>query len=64
MRSVFLLTFYLAASASAQDIQKMKVEEIYGRFCSSCHGAKFEGGLGGSLVDGVWKRGGTDADIT
>jgi glucose/arabinose dehydrogenase len=40
-----------------------KVEEIYGNYCSSCHGVKFEGGQGGSLVDGVWKHGGADADI-
>ena len=40
-----------------------KVEAIYGKYCSGCHGAKFEGGQGGSLVDGEWKHGGTDADI-
>ncbi len=41
----------------------MKVEAIYGQFCASCHGAKFEGGQGGSLVDGEWKHGSTDEDI-
>jgi glucose/arabinose dehydrogenase len=64
MRPIFFLTLCFAASVSAQDIQKMKVEEIYGKYCASCHGAKFEGGQGGSLVDGIWKHGGTDAEIT
>ena len=41
----------------------MKVEEIYATYCAGCHGAKFEGGQGGVLVDGVWKHGGTDAEI-
>ena len=50
----------LAGIASAQ---KVKVEELYGNYCSGCHGAKFEGGVGGSLVDGVWKHGSTDEDL-
>jgi glucose/arabinose dehydrogenase len=40
-----------------------KVEDIYTRHCAACHGAKFEGGMGGSLVDGEWKHGASDADI-
>ncbi len=63
MRSVFLLTLCLAASVSAQDIKKMKVEDIYAQYCAGCHGANFEGGQGGVLVDGVWKHGGSDAEI-
>jgi glucose/arabinose dehydrogenase len=58
-----LLLAVLAGVISAQDIQKLKVEEIYGKYCAGCHGAKFEGGQGGSLVDGVWKHGGSDADV-
>ena len=50
----------LAGIASAQ---KIKVEELYAKNCSGCHGAKFEGGQGGVLVDGVWKHGSTDAEI-
>lgn len=42
---------------------KMKVEEIYGTYCSGCHGKNFEGGQGGVLVDGVWKHGGSDEEI-
>ncbi len=51
----------LAASGTLAFGQK--VEEIYGNYCSSCHGAKFEGGVGGSLVDGQWKHGSSDAEI-
>ena len=58
MRAMLMI---LAASGTLAFGQK--VEEIYGNYCSGCHGAKFEGGQGGSLVDGVWKHGGTDAEI-
>jgi glucose/arabinose dehydrogenase len=43
--------------------QKVKVEALYGNYCSGCHGAKFEGGQGGSLIDGEWKHGGSDVEI-
>ena len=49
-----------AAIASAQ---KVKVEDLYATHCAGCHGAKFEGGQGGSLVDGEWKHGSSDAEI-
>jgi len=64
MRLRSFLALGLAISASAEDISKLKVEQIFGKYCANCHGAKFEGGQGGSLVDGVWKHGSTDADIT
>ncbi len=48
----------------APDFSKMKVDQIYQNLCSSCHGVNFEGGLGGSLVDGQWKHGSTDREIT
>lgn len=60
MRIIFPLFLGLAGLASAQ---KVKVEELYSKNCSGCHGAKFEGGQGGSLVDGVWKHGSSDAEI-
>ena len=40
------------------------VDDLYQTYCASCHGAKLEGGQGSSLVDGVWKHGGSDAEIT
>jgi glucose/arabinose dehydrogenase len=59
MRVLLLLMLADFAFASAQ-----KVEEIYSANCASCHGAEFEGGQGGSLVDGVWNHGGSDAEIS
>ncbi len=61
-----LLAMAMANPLMAQknpDFSKMKIDGIYKDLCASCHGAKFEGGLGGSLVDGLWKYGSTDADI-
>ena len=56
---------FLAALApiSAQVPPATKVEEIYKASCASCHGVNFEGGLGGSLTDGIWKYGGSDEEI-
>ena len=61
MRTFLPLLFCLCGIATAQTI---KVEELYAKNCSGCHGAKFEGGQGGSLVDGVWKHGSTDTEIS
>ena len=60
MRLILPILVCLGGIASAQ---KMKVEELYSTHCAGCHGAKFEGGVGGILVDGEWKHGSTDADI-
>ena len=60
MRTFLSVLFGLCGLASAQ---KIKVDALYGQYCSGCHGAKFEGGNGGSLVDGEWKHGGSDAEI-
>jgi aldose sugar dehydrogenase len=60
MRKILPLLICLGGFASAQ---KVKVEDLYANFCSGCHGKNFEGGQGGVLVDGVWKHGGTDADL-
>ncbi|MDP3851891.1 MAG: PQQ-dependent sugar dehydrogenase [Luteolibacter sp.] len=60
MRLSYPLLLCLAGFASAQ---KVKVEELYARYCTGCHGANFEGGQGGSLVDGNWKHGSSDDEI-
>jgi glucose/arabinose dehydrogenase len=60
MRFVLPVLLSLCGLASGQ---KVKVEGLYGQYCSGCHGAKFEGGNGGSLVDGEWKHGSSDAEI-
>jgi aldose sugar dehydrogenase len=50
--------------AVAQPLDKnAKVHEIYRDYCAACHGTKFEGGLGGSLVDGAWNHGAGDEEI-
>ena len=64
----FLPLFFLPLPLLGQDTQpdfsKMKVDKLYENLCASCHGVKFEGGLGGSLTDGIWKHGGSDAQLT
>jgi len=35
----------------------------YDQHCVACHGRHLEGGAAGSLIDGVWKFGGDDAQI-
>ena len=42
---------------------KAKVEDLYRENCASCHGAALEEGMGGSLVDRVWKHGDSDPAI-
>lgn len=54
----------VAGVANAQGAAEMRVEQIVRTYCAPCHGATLEGGLGGSLVDGEWRFGGTDEDIT
>jgi aldose sugar dehydrogenase len=61
MRLTFSLLLAVSGTALAQ--KKTKVEDLYSRHCAGCHGAKFEGGVGGSLVDGEWKHGGSDAEV-
>lgn len=39
------------------------VSQTYATYCASCHGTNLEGGQGSSLVDGVWKYGGSDNEI-
>ena len=41
-----------------------KANELYLESCASCHGPELVGGLGGNLVDGFWKHGGTDLEIS
>ncbi len=63
-RLILLVLPILPGVSLAEPIDKrMKVDRIYQTLCASCHGEKFEGGLGGSLVDGVWNYGGADDEI-
>lgn len=45
------------------DYSKLKAEQIFGQLCAGCHGADMSGGQGGSLIDGEWKHGSSDADL-
>lgn len=47
----------------APDYSKMKVDKIFEQLCSSCHGKDMSTGVGGSLIDGEWKHGSSDADL-
>lgn len=60
----FFLPLPLFGQDKQPDFSKMEVGKLYENLCASCHGAKFEGGLGGSLTDGIWKHGGSDAQLT
>ncbi|MFO1524324.1 MAG: PQQ-dependent sugar dehydrogenase, partial [Kiritimatiellia bacterium] len=63
LAGILLAITTTTAPAQSPD-PKMKVEQIFQTYCSSCHGDKFQGGQGGVLVDGVWNHGSTDAEIT
>ncbi len=61
-----LLLPLLLPPLSAQDTpdySKMKTDQVFDQLCSSCHGKDLSAGVGGSLVDGEWKHGGSDADL-
>lgn len=66
-RSFLVATIALAAlGATASRGQELTRDagKLYQTLCASCHGENFEGGLGGSLIDDVWKHGtGDDAHI-
>lgn len=67
MAKVFLgfgLAWFGAAGLWGQvALNRGEVNQSYQQLCASCHGAEGEGGMGGSLVDGVWKHGSTDEAI-
>ena len=51
-------------SAQQPPPPEREIGKLYGELCANCHGPKLEGAQFGSLVDDVWKFGGTDADLT
>ncbi|WP_226895410.1 PQQ-dependent sugar dehydrogenase [Luteolibacter marinus] len=58
-----LATLPSLLAEEAPDYSKMKVDQVFEQLCSGCHGKDMSGGLGGSLVDGIWKHGDSDADL-
>jgi glucose/arabinose dehydrogenase len=53
----------LALAAETPDYSKMKTDQVFDQLCSSCHGKDLGGGVGGSLIDGDWKHGGSDGEL-
>lgn len=51
------------ASAPLPEAIFARQHERYLQMCANCHGADWMGGLGGSLVDGKWRRGGSPEEI-
>lgn len=63
MHALFpVLLLLLSSVARSQPVAN--VQELSKLHCAACHGENLDGGLGGSLVDGVWQRGSSDADLT
>jgi glucose/arabinose dehydrogenase len=64
-RALFLAPFFpaLALAADGPDYSKMKIDQVFEQLCASCHGKDMSGGVGGSLIDGEWKHGGSDEDL-
>jgi glucose/arabinose dehydrogenase len=52
------LPIFAAAASGGRD-----AGALYGELCANCHGAKLEGGKGGSLRGNPWKHGGDDASL-
>ena len=63
LSALFVIVNPSVSQDEAPDYSKLRVDEIYSQLCAACHGKEFEGGQGGSLVDGVWKHGSSDSDI-
>jgi aldose sugar dehydrogenase len=57
----------LAGGAEPAGVEEAEIirrwDPVYQRLCATCHGADRQGGLGGSLVDGKWRRGGTPEQL-
>ncbi len=53
----------LPSLAASAEVDWARNHERYLQLCANCHGADWMGGLGGSLVDQKWRRGGSDAEI-
>jgi glucose/arabinose dehydrogenase len=56
-------TLVLAALTLSLGANAQNANILYAQHCATCHGDKGQGGLGGSLIDGIWKRGGQDDNL-
>ncbi|WFB34363.1 PQQ-dependent sugar dehydrogenase [Kiritimatiellota bacterium B12222] len=55
--SVFFCVWILASWTRAD------VKQTYTQYCTVCHGAKGQGGLGASFIDNEWKYGSSDEEL-
>jgi glucose/arabinose dehydrogenase len=68
IKAALLLLMCLAAipARAGEPMPEAAFRQHHARYlemCATCHGADWMGGLGGSLVDGKWRRGGSDAEL-
>ncbi|BCX47586.1 cytochrome c oxidase, cbb3 subunit III [Haloferula helveola] len=61
--TAFLLLPLSLFAEDTPDYSEMKVDKLFETLCSGCHGKDLSGGQGGSLIDGEWKHGATEAEI-
>ena len=60
-----IFAIFIATTAFAQNrIGTGEIDKLYQTYCAACHGEDLRGGEGESLIDDVWKYGGTDEDLT
>ena len=65
-RTLFASLCLLAPAAALQaqySIGTGEVQTLYQNNCAACHGADLRGAASTSLVDGIWKYGGSDLEI-
>ena len=62
---ICIITFLSISTLAGNsiNINSETAEKNYLKYCGTCHGAKFQGGLGKSLSDGIWQFGMNDKDI-
>ncbi|TAG08389.1 MAG: hypothetical protein EAZ42_10820 [Verrucomicrobia bacterium] len=61
MRYFYLCILFVTSFAHAKNEH---ADALYSTHCAACHGAELGGGVGGSLIDGIWKHGASNDEIT
>ena len=61
--SIICLIAFCNSSFAQNRIGTGGSKELYTQYCAQCHGQNGEGGQGSSLIDDVWKWGGSDEEI-
>lgn len=55
--------FLISSSLSAQNNSIEDGLKNYKKYCGTCHGQNFQGGMSQSLIDGIWQFGSSDEEI-